>query len=203
MDPLLGRLAARAPRRALIAGGVLAAAVVGGSVVVAGLGASGHESALPPVAVVRSRAPSATPLLVQVSGAVRRPGIVSVPAGARALDAVAAAGGATADADPGGLNLAAPVADGQQITVPARGAAPPSAVPGSASAAGAAAGATVSINSAGAEQLETLPRIGPAMAARIIAWRTAHGGFRSVDDLGQVEGVGPKTLAGLRPHVTL
>ena len=141
--------------------------------------------------------PSPTPaaLLVQVTGAVRRPGLVAVPDGSRAVDAIAAAGGATAAADEGSVNLAARVVDGQQLAVPVRGAAPAPV------SSGAAAG-PVSLSAGTEAQLETLPRIGPAMAARIIAWRTANGPFRSLNDLLKVGGIGPKTLAGLQGLAT-
>jgi len=142
-------------------------------------------------------APSPTALLVQVVGAVRHPGLVSVPDGARAVDAITAAGGPTSAADESQVNLAARVVDGQQLSVPARGAAGAPATASSAAPTG-----PVSLSSATADQLETLPRIGPAMAARIIAWRTANGPFRSVDDLAKVGGIGPKTLAGLAGLVT-
>jgi competence protein ComEA len=141
--------------------------------------------------------PTPSALLVQVTGAVRRPGLVAVPDGSRAIDAIAAAGGPTPTADEAGVNLAARVVDGQQLTVPVRGAAPAAAA-----SAGAAVAGPVSLSAATADQLETLPRIGPAMAARIIAWRTANGPFRTVDDLLKVGGVGPKTLAGLQGLVT-
>ncbi len=141
---------------------------------------------------VASAAPSA--VLVQVSGAVRRPGVISLPSGARALDAVAAAGGLTASADAAAVNLAARVVDGEQLVVPTKAAAGPQSSP-------AATGAPVSLNSATEQQLESLPRVGPAMAARIIAWRTAHGGFSSVEDLKKVSGIGDKTYADLAPLV--
>jgi len=176
--------------------------VLGGAVTVAALASGGSTAALPSVRVQRSAAavPTPTPLLVQVAGAVRRPGLVSLPHGARTVDAIAAAGGATAHADEAGVNLAAPVADGQQVVVPTRGAAP--AVPGGATGgASAGAGTRVSLAAATAEQLETLPRIGPALAARILAYRAAHGGFRSVSELQQVGGIGPKTYAGLEDLV--
>ncbi|MFD1722193.1 ComEA family DNA-binding protein [Amnibacterium endophyticum] len=203
MDPLQRRFAS-GPRRRLVA----VVAVAGGAVVLAiavalaSAGAAGSETSVPAVAVERPPAPEPTPLLVHVSGAVRRPGLVSLPPGSRTIDAVAAAGGPAAGADQGAVNLAAPVVDGQQVVVPVRGAAPRTASGPGGAAAGAGAG-TVALNSATAEQLETLPRIGPALAQRIVAYRTAHGPFRSVDELGEVGGIGPKTLAGLRDAVTL
>jgi competence protein ComEA len=177
----------------LVAAAVAVAVLVAAVVLAAGQ-AAGRAAELPAVRAATTARPSPTPLLVHVSGAVRRPGLVALPAGARVVDAVAAAGGATAGADQGAINLAARVADGQQVVVPKRGAAPAAPVPGSTAAAG---GAPISLSSATAEQLETLPRIGPALAARILAYRAAHG-FTSVDDLGEVGGIGPKTLDGLR-----
>ena len=109
------------------------------------------------------------------------------------------AGGATRRADAAAVNLAAKVADGQQIRVPERapagGAVP--AVPGT----GTVPAGPVSLNGATAEQLDQLDGVGPATAAKIIAWRTANGGFSSVDDLAQVAGIGPKKLEALRPQV--
>ena len=170
--------------------------VLAGAVLFSSLSAGGSSTPLPTVRVQRTPTTAPTPLLVQVVGAVRRPGLVSVLPGARAIDAIAAAGGATDRADESGVNLAAPVADGQQLTVPTRGVA--AAVP---SGAAPSSGAKVSLTSATAEQLETLPRIGPALAARILAYRAAHGGFRSVTELQQVGGIGPKTFAGLKDLV--
>jgi competence protein ComEA len=175
----------------------LAAVVLGAAVLIAAGQASG-STAERFVVRVAPTTPVPTPLMVHVSGAVRSPGLVSLPAGSRVVDAVTAAGGATSAADQSGINLAARVIDGQQIVVATRGAAPTNPP----AAGGAAATAPVSLSTATAAQLETLPRIGPALAARIIAYRDAHGGFRSVDDLGQVGGIGPKTLAGLRDMVT-
>ena len=143
--------------------------------------------------------------VVHVAGAVREPGVYRLPAGARVRDAVERAGGARASGDVNAINLAAKVADGQQIVVPsrARGGAPaPASVPaGGAAASGAAPGPPISLNSATAEQLDTLDGVGPATAQKIIAWRTQHGGFRSVADLGQVPGIGPKKLAALKDRV--
>ena len=198
---MLADLLARAgaARRRLLIGAVIAAAVVALVIAVA-LSATSASGGTVRVAVVPARsspAPTPSALLVQVTGAVRRPGLVAVPDGSRAVDAITAAGGPTVAADESGVNLAARVVDGQQLSVPTRGA--PPGVPGPA---GSAASGPVSLSAANAEQLETLPRIGPAMAARIIAWRTANGPFRSVNDLLKVGGIGPKTLAGLQGLVT-
>ena len=145
-------------------------------------------------------------------GAVRAPGIVRVRAGARVVDAIAAAGGATADADLARLNLAAPLSDGARVAVPAVGRPPPaldpSAVSGTPAASGAAgaSGSTsgpVDINTATAEELDRLPGIGPATAAAIVSDRSTHGPFASVDDLQRVRGIGPSKLEQLRDLVTV
>ena len=175
---------------------------------------------------------------VHVAGAVNNPGVYTLPAQGRAVDAIAAASGAATDADLDRVNLAGALSDGVQIYVPHRGetAAPAQIQPnggtanvGQGNAAngaaqnGASQGGTqpqpartltpagsaqkgstpVNINTATAEELQTLPRIGPAMAQRIIAWREAHGGFRSVDELDAVPGIGPSMLENLRPLVTV
>ncbi|MFD1713893.1 ComEA family DNA-binding protein [Amnibacterium flavum] len=138
-------------------------------------------------------------LFVHVLGAVRVPGLYQVAADARVVDAIAAAGGMADDADPAGVNLARRVADGEQLVVPRVGETPLAAAP-PAPAAAIGAG-PVSLGSATAEQLDTLPRIGPALAARIVAWREAGGRFQSVDDLLEVPGIGEATLEGLRDLV--
>ena len=134
--------------------------------------------------------------VVHVAGAVRRPGVYSLRAGARVQDAVRRAGGASRGANLDAVNLAARVADGQQVVVPSAAAAP---VAGGAP--GEAPSIPVSLGGATAEQLETLDGVGPATAAKILAYRTEHGGFRSVDDLANVPGIGPKKLAAIKPHV--
>jgi competence protein ComEA len=140
-------------------------------------------------------------LIVDVAGAVHRPGVYRLPGGSRVKDAVARAGGATAKGDPNGINLAAPLQDGTQVVVPAKGAVAAAAVAPGATAAGAPAGPPVNLNTATPEQLDTLDGVGPATAQKIIEYRTQHGGFRTVDDLGQVPGIGPKKLAALRGKV--
>jgi competence protein ComEA len=160
-----------------------------------------RESAGGSVDIGRPRADGTT---VHVAGAVRRPGVYRLTAGARVQDAVRRAGGARPGADVNAINLAAKVADGQQVVVPVRaprGAAPAAGVAGGEGAEAAAGNAPISLNSATAEQLDTLDGVGPATARKIIEWRTQHGGFRSVADLGQVPGIGPKKLAALRERV--
>jgi competence protein ComEA len=136
-------------------------------------------------------------VLVQVVGQVRKPGLYELPTNSRVVDAIAAAGGFTPTADQSSLNLAQVVADGQQIVVAVKGATP------SAPTTGAAGTASVDINTADATTLETLDGIGPALAQRILAYRTAHGGFRTVSDLQNVTGIGPKKFAAIKSSVTI
>jgi competence protein ComEA len=144
------------------------------------------------------------PLLVHVLGAVGRPGLVELAAGARVVDAVAAAGGFTAEADPAGVNLARPVVDGEQLVVLAVGQVPlPAAAGGGASSGGAAADGVVHLNTADVAALDTLPRIGPALAQRILDWREANGPFTSVDQLLEVAGIGDAVFSGLADRVAL
>jgi competence protein ComEA len=140
--------------------------------------------------VVRTAPPS---VLVHVAGEVRRPGVYRVPAGGRVLRAVRAAGGPTRRADLSGLNLAAPVQDGQQVRVPGR-------VPSAGVSAGGPSG-PVSLSGATAQELDALDGVGPTLAARIVAWRDQHGGFTSVEQLLDVPGIGEGRLEALRPHV--
>ncbi|GFG75340.1 ComEA family DNA-binding protein [Mycobacterium botniense] len=180
---------------------------------------------LPPVEMVSSATrnpvpnPSARPdlpVVVSVVGLVHTPGLVTLTPGARVADALKAAGGTLDGADTLGLNMARPVGDGEQIVV---GLAPPPgrpAVLGSSVGAGSAtpkppsarprpttspANEVVDLNTATVEQLDSLPGIGPVTAAAIVAYREAHGKFTSVDQLADVEGIGPGRLEKLRPHV--
>jgi competence protein ComEA len=142
-------------------------------------------------------------IYVHILGQVNDPGLYALHDGDRAVDVVAAAGGLTATADPGALNLARFLSDGEQIIVPAIG----EAAPVGASAGGSATGGTtlpgkVNINTADEPTLETLPRVGPAMAARILAWRTANGRFTAIEDLESVTGIGEKTFESLKDLVT-
>lgn len=163
-----------------------------------------------------SAAPSADPgssagaVTVHVVGAVKRPGVYTLPAGSRIADALEAAGGLRRSARPELLNLAARLADGQQIVLPGASDAPAAAVP---SAAGPSSGASsgtpggaphggkISLNSADAQQLQELPGIGPALAQRIIDFREANGPFASVEELDAVSGIGPAVLGNLRELV--
>jgi competence protein ComEA len=152
---------------------------------------------------------AAPALVVDVVGAVRRGGVVRVHAGSRVVDAIEAVGGATPDADLTRLNLAAPLVDGTRIAVPRLGAPAPALDPAAVSggpggsATESPAGTPVNLNAATAEQLDTLPGVGPATAAAIISDREAHGPFRSVNDLGRVRGIGDAKLDQLRDLVTV
>ncbi|MGN7950375.1 helix-hairpin-helix domain-containing protein [Microbacterium sp. 22215] len=134
-------------------------------------------------------------LYVHVLGAVEHPGLYVLELDARLVDAVAAAGGTTDDADLAAINLARVLEDGEQIIVPTVGAA--ADVPGAV----APSDDRIDLNAADQAALETLPRIGPALAERIIAWRDENGRFQSVDDLLAVPGIGEKLLAGIRDGV--
>jgi competence protein ComEA len=135
-------------------------------------------------------------LYVHVAGAVRRPGIYRVPAASRVAAALDRAGGPARKADLTAINLAQRLEDGQQVIVPKRGAA---AAAGTVAAPGSAgAGGKLSLGTATAEQLDTLEGIGPTLAKRIVEYRQAHGGFRSLDELRQVGGIGEKRFDTLR-----
>lgn len=144
-------------------------------------------------------------LAVDVVGRVRHPGLVRLPAGSRVVDAIQAAGGAAPGADLDAVNLARKLADGEQLRVPRHGE-PASGLPDPATAAGGAAGgqpaAPLDLNTATAEQLDTLPGVGQVTAGRIIAWRSEHP-FTSVDDLRQVPGIGDRRFALLKDLVTV
>ena len=147
---------------------------------------------------VSARPRAAPGLVVDVEGAVRRPGLVRLPEGSRVADAVARAGGTTRRADRSGVNLAAPVADGQQVLVPRRGAGGVAPV---AAADGSGAAGPVSLSTATTEQLDALPGVGPVTAQKIVDYRTEHGSFHSVDELDAIPGIGPARLADLRKLV--
>ena len=146
-------------------------------------------------------------VVVDVVGQVGRPGLVSLPAGSRVADAITAAGGATPEADVSLLNQARLVIDGEQIRVPRPGeviAAAPGAAGGAGGGAGAdGSGALVSLSSGDLATLDGLPGVGPVLAQRILDWRSEHGRFTSVDELGEVSGIGDKLMSQLRPRVTL
>lgn len=178
------------------AGGVVVLVLVGlgCAVLVSALG--DHGSSVP---IVQSASPApatGSTIFVHILGAVARPGLYELRDGDRAVDAVAAAGGFLETADQAQLNLARLVIDGEQIVVPVVGETP--AVPPGTTASG-----LVNLNTADAATLETLPRVGPAMAARIIDWRETSGPFTAVEDLLSISGIGDKTFEGLKDLVTV
>ncbi|HEV7363547.1 MAG TPA: helix-hairpin-helix domain-containing protein [Solirubrobacteraceae bacterium] len=171
----------------------------------AGGGAAPARAVAPKTSSVRVEASGSGTAVVQVAGAVRRPGVYRLRADRRVDDAVREAGGPTAKADLAGVNLAAKVSDGQQVIVPAAGAADgagTAAVPaGAGGGAGAAPGQKLNLNIATPEQLDQVDGVGPATAQKIVAYRQAHGGFRSVTELDQVPGIGEKKLAALKDRL--
>lgn len=168
-------------------------AVTGGAIVNA-VGDSGGSRSEIVIGVEESA--SQSDLLIDVQGEVEQPGVVVLAPGARVLDAVAASGGFTDEAAAGSVNLAREVVDGEQIIVP-------SASESAANDAGAAADGRISINRATAEQLQALPRVGPAVSSAIVAHRDQHGPFTSIDQLEDVSGIGPSMMEQLRELVTL
>jgi competence protein ComEA len=184
-------------RQALVVAGVLAVVLVLAGKLLAG-GGPAHR--VPRFPLARAAPPAPPPLLVvDVAGAVRQPGLYRLPQGSRIADAVAKAGGTTDKAAPGAVNLAAPLADGEQVVVPTR-------TPGGAAVApvGGAPTATagpVSLSTATVEQLDGLPGIGPVTAQKIVDYRTEHGAFHSVDELDAISGIGPAKLDQLRDLV--
>ncbi len=186
---------------AMVALPLLALLAVAGSRL-AGVGATEGPATAVPLArsdpAAAGSTESSTRLVVHVVGAVRRPGLFELAEDARVADAVGRAGGPTRRADLSAVNLAAPLADGQQVIVPRKG-------PGGATAAlaeGSVPGAKVSLATATVEQLDELPGIGPVTAQKIVDWRTAHGPFRSVEALDDVPGIGPARIEQLRDLVT-
>jgi competence protein ComEA len=185
---------------------------------------AGHASAAPSGTLL-SLAPSSSPqpepsasvaatITVYVCGAVARPGVYDLALGSRVADLVKAAGGATAKAELSAVNLAAKLADGQQIVVPrkvasasaATGAIASAPTGAAAPATGTAAGAPqalVNLNTATLEELDALPGVGPATAQKIIDYRTQSGGFKTIDDLKNVSGIGDVKFAALKDAVTL
>ena len=163
-------------------------------------------SVSPSAASATPSAPATTTILVHVIGAVVKPGVVSLPEGARVEDALAAVGGLRGDADPAELNLAAVVSDGTQIIIGTK-ASPRGEVregstsSGSVSTGTATVGAIIDLNTATLTQLDTIPGIGPVTAQAILDYRTKHGKFTKIEELQEVDGIGTKTYAQIAPHV--
>jgi competence protein ComEA len=182
-------------RRLLVLAGVLVVVlVVGGRM----LSKPGHASVPPPVRLAEpARTTVASQFFVHVVGAVRRPGLYRLSDGSRVADALRLAGGPTRKAQLELVNLAARVADGEQVVVPRRGA---NSVAAGSSAPSAQSG-PVHLNTATSEQLDALPGVGPVTAQKILDYRQEHGAFGSVDELDAIPGIGPARLAQLRELV--
>lgn len=163
-----------------------------------------------PAATVATASPTPTSLVIHVAGKVRKPGVIQLPPGSRVIDAVSASGGALHDVDLAALNLARPLADGEQVLVGVT-APPGSSVQGAPGHGGSDAGSAttgqlgvpVNLNTATLEELETLPGVGPVLAQRIVEFRMSQGRFARVEDLQNVTGIGEKTYADLRDRVTV
>jgi len=161
-----------------------------------GGGASAAPAVTPVQPVAKPKAAAPKLVVVDVAGAVRRPGLYRLRSGSRIDDAIASAGGATSKAQLDSVNLAAPVADGEQVVVAGRGAAGVAAA--SPPTAGSSPSAPLDLNSATLEQLENLPGIGPVTAQKILDYRQQHGAFHSVVELQGVPGIGPAHMAQLK-----
>lgn len=174
-----------------------------GGAAAAGEGGAGEGVAADPAGA----GAAAGVVVVHVAGEVGRPGVVEVPSGSRLEDAIEAAGGATGEADLAAVNLARPVVDGEQVYVPSTAdERAPASWGGGTTGAGGSDGAgsgLVDLNAADVGALDALPGIGPVLAQRILDWRTEHGRFTSVDELGEVAGIGPTVLERLRPLVVV
>jgi competence protein ComEA len=198
-------------RRALAYIGALLALLVVAGHFVRGGSATGTDTPARSAGALKAAPAPPRVVVVDVVGAVRRPGLYRLRDGSRTADAIARAGGATPKAALELINLAAPVADGQQVLVPRKGSPQAAGAVGgsagttdgaSAGAAGAA-GLKVHLNSATLEQLDSLPGVGPVTAQKILDYRTQHGAFGSVDELDAVPGIGPARLEQLKPLVDL
>ena len=211
LDRWLPERAAERPRWRLAVAATVGAVLLGIAVAV-GLVMSGRTNepevppALPAAAVSQVLAPSTTPpdaggsIVISVVGRVATPGLVTLQGGARVADALKAAGGPAPGANLGGLNLARRLTDGEQIYVGIP--TPPNAEPpGAASGTGQPGAERVDLNSASPTSLDTLPGVGPVTAQRIVDWRTEHGRFSSVEQLREIDGIGPSRFAKLKDLV--
>ena len=177
--------------------GVIAGFLLAGALLVISRSPAGTPIQLLP-------APTKAPLVVQVMGAVPRPGVYEFPEGSRVRDAIDAAGGLLTDADVAVMNLAAPLEDGQQLEIPyAGGAVPPAAVEPPAATQVPGAEDLININTATLDQLDALPGIGPTTAQKIIDYRTANGPFARIEDIMNVSGIGPATFDKLKALITV
>ncbi|MGW7536391.1 helix-hairpin-helix domain-containing protein [Amycolatopsis sp. NPDC054798] len=184
-------------------GVIFALALLAATAVIAGglaiFGRSPAAEIAPPLPTARAQVPHAPKasenLVISVVGHVRSPGLVTVPSGSRVADALRAAGGADPGVDLTALNLARKLTDGEQLAV---------GVPAAQAPAGSGAAASkIDLNSATAEQLDSLPGVGEVTARRIADWRTQHGGFSSVEQLRDVDGIGESKFEKLREQVTV
>jgi len=195
MDDMDGRIPALSRRR-LFGAAAAVAVVLLLAIRHLGGGGSAAPAVTPLPAPARTRPAAAKLLVIDVAGAVRHSGLYRLRAGSRIDDAIAVAGGATRKAQLDSVNLAAPVADGEQVIVPERGAAGVAAA--GAPAAGSSPSAPLDLNSATLEELESLPGIGPVTAQKILDYRQAHGAFHAVAELEGVPGIGPGHMAQLK-----
>jgi competence protein ComEA len=194
MDDVEVRLSALSRRQLFAAAAAAGVLLV---LLIRHLGGGGTGVAVTPLrAPARAKPAAAKLLVVDVAGAVRRPGLYRLRSGSRIDDAIASAGGPTAKAQLDAVNLAAPVADGEQIVVPSRGAGGVAAA--SPPAAGSSPSAPLDLNTATADELDSLPGIGPVTAQKILDYRQAHGPFHSVAELEGVPGIGAGRLAQLK-----
>ena len=205
----LGSLRARRPAPIRLGIGALIVLLIGGlsvAVVISLLSSAGTSSTLAvtpsPSSSTAHTEPSGVAVYVHILGAVAAPGVYQLRDGDRVLDAVAAAGGFTPSADQRGVNLARFVVDGEQILVPEIGAVDAGSETSPGAGVAPVAG-KVNLNTATSEQLEELPRLGPEMASRIIAWRDENGPFTAVEDLMNVTGIGEKTFDALKDLVSV
>jgi competence protein ComEA len=167
------------------------------------------EPTLAPTATI-TPSPTPAPIAVYVSGEVARPDVYLLAASSRVVDAISAAGGFTAGADQVVVNLAQPLSDGMHVHVPARGEAPTPAPLSQAAPADSTASSQartisgpININTASPEELDLLPGIGPAIAQRIVEYRTTNGPFRSIEEIKQVSGIGDKLFEKIRDLITV
>ncbi|HVF18630.1 MAG TPA: ComEA family DNA-binding protein [Mycobacteriales bacterium] len=190
-------------RRGATALVALAVAAAGLTVAVVWRGRAQPMTVAVPTVVSSAVAEPPEDVVVDVQGGVRRPGLVRLAAGSRVADAIAAAGGLKPGATTIGLNLARRLADGEQVLVLPPGTTPPAVADAGTSAPGSTPGGKLDLNLATLEQLDALPGVGPVTAQRIIAWRTEHGRFATVDQLREIDGIGDKRFDTLRDLVVV
>jgi competence protein ComEA len=197
------------PREALALGVACLAIVAGAAFAYArSLPSSASRPLATPIAAPSpTGSPAGAGIVVDVEGAVREPGVYTLPAGSRVIDALRAAGGAGPGADVRSVNLARPIADGERVYIPRKGEAPPPDASGGTGGGGGGNGGSgagkVNLNSASESELESLPGIGQVLAQRIVDYRTQHGPFHDVKDLLKVEGIGQKKFDSLKDYVTV